>query len=110
MYGLIVSCFVWTSRADPPPLQAFHPTISARQVNFGETLFIAGMCRPFPVTDGGLIASGHRSNCLILSDWITSAVSTPTGRSQPAPRRQLEGRPPEPRKPFPTSTFSPGHP
>ncbi len=65
-------------------------TTSAQPVNFGETLCIGGMYLRRLVTGGGLIASGHRSNCSILCDWTTSAVSRPTGRSQPVLRPRLE--------------------
>ncbi len=66
MCGLIRSCFAWMSEGSPLPLRAFHPIISAPQVNFGATLFIGGMFLRLPVTVGGLIAAGHPLECLIL--------------------------------------------
>ena len=58
-FGLIPSCFVWMSKGNRPPLRAFHPIISARPDNFGETLFIDGTSLRLPATDGGLSAAAH---------------------------------------------------
>ncbi len=65
MCGRIRSYFAWMNEGSPLPLRAFRPIISAPQVNFGVTLFIAGMFLRLPVTDGGLIAAARPLQCLI---------------------------------------------
>src|ERR1700732_3338028 len=82
MCGHIRNCFGWMTKGGPPLLREFHPITSARPVNFGVTLFIAGMPLLLPVTVGGLIVAVRLLECLIWSGWTTFAVSKVTGKFQ----------------------------